>query len=575
MPPRMTTPSAGRPDAESRGGGTGERVGRGGGRGRRPREGNDERVNDLNGQGNDQEIKAVSKNVQENVRNVLVNGNRVGCSYKEFLACNPKKYDGKGGAVVLTRWIEKMENVQDMSGCSIDQKVKYTVGSFVGKALTWWNSHIRKLSREVTVSMLWNDFKFMMIEEFCPSHEMQKLKTELWNHAMVGASHDAYTDRFHELARLVPHLVTPESRKIEMYVYGLAPQIRRIIAATEPKTMQKAVRISVALTDEAVRNGSIMKVEKRGNVGEPSKDKNGRDDNKRTRTGNVFATTDCRSVPRNVNPVNARNSPVKTCYKCGSTDNVRPTCPRLNKAQGPEGNRPNQVSAKNVGQGRGNQGNQARGRAFMLGAEEASQDPNIVTGIQPNDLGFRYEIEIASGQLVEIDKVIKGCKLEIKVHVFDIDLIPFGHGSFDVIIVRDFSEVFPDDLSGLPPIQEIKFQIELIPGVVSVAKSPYRLEPSELEVLSGQIKELRDKGPSKIEAVKNWKALKTPTDVLSFLGLAGYYRRLLSASRAANALATPWSISALSWTFVTGVVVVVVPGDALVVLLVGAIFFKL
>ncbi|GKF38840.1 hypothetical protein Tco_0118901, partial [Tanacetum coccineum] len=40
-------------------------------------------------------------------------------------------------------------------------------------------------------------------------------ESELWNHAMVGAGHAAYTDRFHELARLVPHLVTPESRMIE------------------------------------------------------------------------------------------------------------------------------------------------------------------------------------------------------------------------------------------------------------------------------------------------------------------------------------------------------------------------
>nr|GEY62942.1 reverse transcriptase domain-containing protein [Tanacetum cinerariifolium] len=122
--------------------------------------------------------------------------------------------------------------------------------------------------------MSWNDFKFMMIEEFCPSHEMQKLETELWNHAMVGAGHAAYTDRFHELARLVPHLVTPASRKIERYVYGLDLQIRRMVVATEPNTMQKAVQISGALTDEAVMNGSIKKVEKRENVEEPRKDKN-------------------------------------------------------------------------------------------------------------------------------------------------------------------------------------------------------------------------------------------------------------------------------------------------------------
>ncbi|GKC93153.1 hypothetical protein Tco_1158595 [Tanacetum coccineum] len=77
--------------------------------------------------------------------------------------------------------------------------------------------------------------------EFCPSHGMQNLESKMWNHAMVGAGHATYTDRFHELARLVPHLVTHGSRMIKRYVYGLAPQICRMVAATEPKTIQKAV----------------------------------------------------------------------------------------------------------------------------------------------------------------------------------------------------------------------------------------------------------------------------------------------------------------------------------------------
>ncbi|GKG32393.1 hypothetical protein Tco_0429903, partial [Tanacetum coccineum] len=62
MPPRVMTRSAGRPAAESLGGGTGVRVGRGG-RGKRPREVNDERVDDLNGQGNDQGLR-VNKGVE-------------------------------------------------------------------------------------------------------------------------------------------------------------------------------------------------------------------------------------------------------------------------------------------------------------------------------------------------------------------------------------------------------------------------------------------------------------------------------------------------------------------------------
>nr|GFB66561.1 reverse transcriptase domain-containing protein [Tanacetum cinerariifolium] len=54
-----------------------------------------------------------------------------GCTYKEFLACNPKEYDGKGGDIMYTYWIEKMESVQDISGCKDSQKVKYTAGSLL------------------------------------------------------------------------------------------------------------------------------------------------------------------------------------------------------------------------------------------------------------------------------------------------------------------------------------------------------------------------------------------------------------------------------------------------------------
>ncbi|GJV34102.1 putative reverse transcriptase domain-containing protein [Tanacetum coccineum] len=434
--------------------------------GRRPKEGNDECVDELNGQGN-----CLGRGANGGVEgaNGNVGGSNGGApdfpmiiaqQLQNLLPAMLAQVSNQGNVGNQNDNVVN-ENVQGNVGNVIvnGNRVKYTAGSFVSKALTWWNSQIHMLSQEVVVSMLWNDFKCMMIQEFCPSHEMQKLESELWNHAMVRAGHVAYTDRFHELARLVPHLVTPESRMIERYLYGLAPQICGMVAAIKLKSMQKAVQISGALTDEAVRKGTIKKVEKRGNMGEPSKDRNVRGDNKRTKTVNAFATTinhvgrentgtwpkcttcnsyhapggpcrtcynynrpghlakDCRSVLRNVNPINARNPPVRACYEYGSTDH-----------------------------GRGNQGNQARGRAFMLGSEEAHQDLNIMTGLEPNDLGFKYEIEIASEQLVEIDKVIKGCKLEIEGHIFDIDLIPFRQGSFDMIIGMHWSSNYKAEI---------------------------------------------------------------------------------------------------------------------------------
>nr|GEV49135.1 putative reverse transcriptase domain-containing protein [Tanacetum cinerariifolium] len=447
----MTTQGASRPAAASRGGGTGGRASKSGGRtrgcfgdqgdGRTDGQGGqvggqgsevNEGVNGVpdfstiiaqqlqnllpiiiaqvgdqgRGQGN-------SRNQNDNAVNDNIRGDvSRGCTYKEFLACNPKEYDSKGGAIVYTRWIEKMESVQDMRGCRDSQK-------------------------EAAIGMSW---------EFFSSNEMKKLETELWNHAMVGASHAVYTDRFHELAKLVPHLVTHEDG---------------------------------TLTDEALSNGSIKKnPDKKGGRGELSKDRNRRENNKRTNSRNAFATS--------------------TIH--------------------------------------------ARGRAFMLGAKEARQDPNIMTGmftlnghfattlfdsgadfrfvfttfipllnIEPSELGFSYEIEIASGQLVEIDRVIKGCKLEIKGHVFDINLMPFGSRSFDVIIGMDWlsdhkAEIICNKKVARIPLldgQVLKVLGEKPKEKIRQLMSAKAKEKKQeeivvvrdfLEELSGQLKELQDKG---------------------------------------------------------------------------------
>ncbi|XP_021994930.1 uncharacterized protein LOC110891531 [Helianthus annuus] len=64
----------------------------------------------------------------------------------------------------------------------------------------------------------------------------------------------------------------------------------------------------------------------------------------------------------------------------------------------------------------------------------------------------------------------------------------------DIPIIRDFPEVFPEDLPGLPPPRQVEFRIDLVPGANTIAKSPYRLAPSEMQELASQLQELSDKG---------------------------------------------------------------------------------
>ncbi|GJS37531.1 hypothetical protein Tco_0535913 [Tanacetum coccineum] len=164
------------------------------------------------------------------------NGGNNGCSYKAFLACKPRDFDGKGGTIALTRWIEKMESVIENSGCTDNQRVKYAASSFINKALTWWNTQVQTRGREAANGMTWEEFKALLVEEFCPSNEIENLET-----------------------KLVPHLVTPESNRTRRYIHGLVPQIRGMLRGTQPTTIQSAILTAGIQLNEAVRCGTLSK----------------------------------------------------------------------------------------------------------------------------------------------------------------------------------------------------------------------------------------------------------------------------------------------------------------------------
>ncbi|GJW53698.1 reverse transcriptase domain-containing protein [Tanacetum coccineum] len=381
-------------------------------------------------------------------------GNNNGCTYKKFLACKPRDFDGKGGAIVISRCIEKIKSVMDISGCVNNQKVRYASSSLINKALTWWNTQIQARGREATMGMMWEEFKALLVEEFCPT-------------------------------KLVPHLVTPESKRIERYIHGLAPQIHGMIRATQPTTIQSAILMDGVLTDEAVRCGTLLKSsEKRKEVVKSSKQGGSWNDNKRAKVGKGFVAAvptrneyagshlkcakcfayhpegrpcrlcyncqkpghsarDCRAPVRQVAPVNAikMGNDHRVCYECGSPDHFRNTCPKLNRAPGQVGNHLTIEGNQNPR----NNGNQTRVRAFNVNAVEALQEPNVVTGtFSLNDhfatvlFDSGADFSFISTEFVPLLNVKPSIVRPGYVIEVANDLIPFGHGSFDVIVGMDW-----------------------------------------------------------------------------------------------------------------------------------------
>jgi hypothetical protein len=132
---------------------------------------------------------------------------------------------------------------------------------FQGPALTWCNSVVSARGTDDVDEMPWTEFKELMFKKYCPRNEIQKLEQEFWKLEMSGPAHQEYTTRFQEVSKLVPHLSTPESKWVERYVYGLAPQVHGLTMSARPKTSQEAIEISATFTDEVVRNGAFAKVE--------------------------------------------------------------------------------------------------------------------------------------------------------------------------------------------------------------------------------------------------------------------------------------------------------------------------
>ncbi|GKD04971.1 putative reverse transcriptase domain-containing protein [Tanacetum coccineum] len=462
------------------------------------------------------------------------------CIHKTFMNGKPHPFNGTEGVVGLRRWIEKVEQVFEICKCAEEDKVMFAASTFEGRALTWWNGNVHTLGLVNANRIPWTEFKSMMTTEYCPATEIQRMEEELWTLTLKGDDIEAYNNRFHELALMCPDLVPNEKKKVERYIKGFPKRIKGNITSARPTTLHDAINLARELVEQAVQGKAerVNKSNKRkwekhqknnlnnNNPNNRNRNRNNNNQhhqqNRRQETARAYAIALAEgkgyagTLPK-CNRCNLHHNgqcPPKcrrcqklghqemdcgvrlpgtgdnhlwnvTCYGCGEKGHLRHMCPK----------------------GRNQQNKGARARAY--GYEVELADGKIVTNtfcggsfdviVGMDWLSYHravivcYEkivrIPLPNGEILEIhgerpEKDPKSLSC-IKADEKRVD---------DIRTVRDFSEVFPDDLTGLPPVREIEFRIDLIPGALPFVKSPYRLAPSEMQELSNQLKELQEKG---------------------------------------------------------------------------------
>ncbi|GKB66094.1 putative reverse transcriptase domain-containing protein [Tanacetum coccineum] len=368
-----------------------------------------------------------------------------------------------------------------------ENKVTFATGTLTDDALSWWNAYAQPMGVHQANQITWTELKRLLTNKYSPQTKVRKMEDELYNLTVKGNDLKPYVRRFQELTVLCPNMWKAINHRPK--ANGLGP------CTVKCNTCNKVGHLT----------------------------KNCR--NKRPATGS------------NQLPVTV------ICHACGEKGHYTNQCRKTNiNAQG----RAYMLRNKNAHQDPNVVTgtfllNQHLARVlFDSGADKSFISISLASmlNIPPITIDTFYDIEMADGNLVSTNTVIQGATLTLLNQPFKIDLMPIKLGSFDIIVgmdwlskyyariicdekiihnpidgetliireevrrerledipvVREFPEVFPKDLPGLPPVHQVEFQIDLIPGATPVARAPYRLAPLEMQELSNQLQELADRG---------------------------------------------------------------------------------
>nr|GEV81822.1 putative reverse transcriptase domain-containing protein [Tanacetum cinerariifolium] len=342
--------------------------------------------------------------------------------------------------------------------CTYTDFLKCQPMSFQGSALTWWNSHMRAVGRDVA----------------------------------------------YELALMCDRMFPEESAKVERYIDGLPDMIHGSVKASKPQSMQEAIEFATEMMDKKMLTHDERQAEHKRKFDDTSR--NNQHQQQPFKRNNVARAYT--AGPGDKKPYEGTKP---LCSKC-NYNHDGPLCTKVYRLSFISTAFSSLIDIIPITLDHGYDVELADGRVIWVNT--------LIRGCTLNFLNHPFNIDLMPVEMGSFDVII-GMDWLVKhyvVIVCDEKLVhvPFnneililhgdgsnnGHESGLNIISCTKTQkyllkgchVFPEDLEGIPPTRQVEFQIDLIPGAAPVARAPYRLAPSEMKELSDQLKELFDKG---------------------------------------------------------------------------------
>ncbi|GKD85938.1 putative reverse transcriptase domain-containing protein [Tanacetum coccineum] len=232
-----------------------------------------------------------------------------------------------------------MESVFNISGCAIENQVKFATCTLLGDALTWWNSQIRTLGPDA-YSMTWEVLKKKMTDKYCPQGEIKKLEIELWN------------------------------LKIDKYISGIPDNIYGNVKSSRPKTLDETIELANDLMDQKLRTYVERQTDNKRKADDASRNNHGYQQQplKRQNVAKVYNIGSDKknpyggSLPKssgntnvaNTQKGNGANPKGNGCFECGAPRHFKRDCPKLKNKDGGNGSAQGWVYAVGNAEKKGN-----------------------------------------------------------------------------------------------------------------------------------------------------------------------------------------------------------------------------